>query len=94
MKLDRAAFALRSIAFALASGILGGCMTSTPIWDKHFGEAARAVAQAQIIDPNAGEHNPSRPGVDGRAAVSAVDAYNKSFETPPPAVTQFFIGGQ
>ena len=43
---------------------LAGCMTSTPVWDEHFGEAARMAAQMQIIDPHAGEHAPSAPGVD------------------------------
>jgi hypothetical protein len=92
MKLNRIVFARRPFLVALASALLGGCMTTTPIWDAHFGEAARSVAEAQIIDPRAGELNPSTPGVDGKAAVSAVTGYNKSFESPAPTVNQFVLG--
>jgi hypothetical protein len=92
MKLDRIVFARRLLAFAVAAPLLGGCMTSTPIWDAHFGESVRTVMQAQIIDPHAGERNPSKPGIDGKAAVSSMGVYNKSFDTPPPTVNQFVIG--
>ena len=93
MKLDRIAFARPTLALALASTLLGGCMTSTPVWDAHFGEAVTAVTQAQIINPHAAERNPSKPGIDGRAAVSAMTTYNKSFDSPLPTVNQFVIGG-
>jgi hypothetical protein len=93
MKLDRFSFVRRTLAFATASTLLGGCMTSTPIWDAHFGEAVRTVTQAQIIDPQAGERNPSTPGIDGKAAVSAMTTYNKSFDAPGPTVNQFVLGG-
>ncbi|PTB20239.1 hypothetical protein C9I57_14280 [Trinickia symbiotica] len=92
MKVDRFLIARRALAFAASTTLLGGCMTSTPIWDAHFGEAVRAITQAQIIDPQAGEHNPSTPGVDGKAAVSAMTTYNKSFDAPAPTVNQFVIG--
>ncbi|PMS38665.1 hypothetical protein B0G57_102275 [Trinickia symbiotica] len=92
MKNDCIHIARQTLAFAASTILLGGCMTSTPIWDAHFGEAVRAVTQAQIIDPQAGEHNPSTPGVDGKAAVSAMTTYNKSFDAPPPTVNQFVIG--
>ncbi|MBN3854990.1 hypothetical protein G3N59_16530 [Paraburkholderia sp. Ac-20340] len=71
---------------------LSGCMTSTPIWDKHFGEATRAVMQAQIIDPQAAEHHPSTPGVDGESAVSAMTQYDKSFAHPPTSTNPYTIG--
>jgi hypothetical protein len=92
MKVDRIFIGRRTLVFATATTLLGGCMTSTPIWDAHFGEAVRAVTQAQIIDPHAGERNPSTPGVDGKAAVSAMTTYNKSFDAPAPTVNQFVIG--
>jgi hypothetical protein len=82
MKFDRIVLPRRTLALAIASLLLGGCMTSTPIWDAHFGEAVRSVTEAQIIDPRAAERNPSTPGIEGKAAVSAMDQYSKSFESP------------
>ncbi|NML32523.1 hypothetical protein [Paraburkholderia antibiotica] len=71
---------------------LSGCMSSSPIWDAHFGDAVRTVTQMQIIDPHAGEHTPSTPGVDGKAAVAAQDQYVKSFQAPTATVNPFVIG--
>jgi len=79
MKRDYVTSLRRVLAIAPVFAALGGCMTSTPVWDAHFGEAARSVVQAQIIDPQAAEHNPSAQGVDGSAAVSAMRRYDKSF---------------
>jgi hypothetical protein len=80
------------LVLVLTSTLLGGCMTSTPIWDAHFGEAVRTTTQAQIIDPDAGERNPSTPGVEAKAAVSAMTAYNKSFEAPTRTGNEFTFG--
>ncbi|WP_396333767.1 hypothetical protein [Burkholderia anthina] len=84
--LRRAALAM-PLAFALA-----GCMSSSPVWDSRFGDSVRAVTQAQIIDPHAAEHAPSYPGVDGAAAASAMDNYNKSFVQLEPKSNTFVIG--
>lgn len=94
MKLNQYLFARRAllIVAAPACAALGGCMSSTPIWDAHFGEAVRTVTQAQVIDPDAGAHNPSTVGIDGKAANSAMGQYQKSFETPPPTFTPLMIG--
>ncbi|HEF5875439.1 TPA: hypothetical protein SAY52_006144 [Burkholderia cenocepacia] len=82
----RAALAI-PLAFALA-----GCMSSTPVWDSRFGDSVRTVMQAQIIDPHAGEHPASAPGVDGRAAAAALDNYDKSFKQTQPPANAFVIG--
>jgi hypothetical protein len=71
---------------------LGGCVQTTPVWDSHFGEAVKAVTQAQIIDPDAARHNPSTSGVDGKAAVAAMSSYNASFQQPAPSANAFVIG--
>jgi hypothetical protein len=92
MRLHRTVFVRRALAMAIVSGLLGGCMSSTPIWDAHFGESVKTIREAQIIDPHAAEHNPSTQGVDGEAAVSAMAAYNKSFTTPTPSANPFVIG--
>ncbi|AZQ53708.1 hypothetical protein [Burkholderia cenocepacia] len=82
----RAALAV-PLAFALA-----GCMSSTPVWDSRFGDSVRTVMHAQIIDPHAGEHPASAPGVDGSAAAAALDNYDKSFKQTVPPANAFVIG--
>ncbi|OLL28059.1 hypothetical protein BTH42_29220 [Burkholderia sp. SRS-W-2-2016] len=84
--------ALLATLAALAGGSLSGCMSSSPIWDAHVGDAVRTVTRMQIIDPHAGENNPSTPGVDGVAAVAAQEQYAKSFQTPATTVNPFVIG--
>ncbi|VWB58226.1 putative lipoprotein [Burkholderia lata] len=75
------------LAFALA-----GCMSSTPVWDTRFGQSVRAVTQAQIIDPHAAEHAAATTVVDGSAAASALDNYDKSFKQIDPPTNAFVIG--
>ncbi len=84
--LRRAALAM-PLAFAL-----GGCMSSSPVWDSRFGDSVRAVTQAQIIDPHAAEHAAADPGIDGAAATAAMDNYGKSFVQPEPKGNTFVIG--
>ncbi|WP_321931156.1 hypothetical protein [Paraburkholderia guartelaensis] len=92
MKLENFAFVRRFLLIAPFGAALGGCMTSTPIWDAHFGEAVRYSMQAQIIDPDAGKHGASQAGVDGKSAVSAMGLYDKSFQQPPASSNPYAIG--
>ncbi|QBQ98312.1 hypothetical protein [Paraburkholderia pallida] len=95
MKLESIVIVRRAaliLAGVVASATLGGCMTSTPIWDAHFGEAVRTSAQVQVIDPHAGDHAPSPQSIDGTAAASAMDQYDKSFTAPPVTTNAFTIG--
>jgi hypothetical protein len=92
MKLANFAFVRRVLLIAPLGAALGGCMTSTPIWDAHFGQAVRYSMHAQIIDPEAGQHAASQPGVDGKSAASAMDRYDKSFEQPPVTASPYTIG--
>ena len=57
-----------------------------------FGESVRAVTQAQIIDPHAAEHAAATTVVDGGAAASALDNYEKSFKQVDPPTNAFVIG--
>ena len=82
----RAALAV-PLAFALA-----GCMSSTPVWDTRFGDSGRTVMKAQIIDPHAAEHVAATTLVDGNAAASALDNYDKSFKQIDPPANAFVIG--
>ncbi|AXL53208.1 hypothetical protein DSC91_006520 [Paraburkholderia caffeinilytica] len=92
MKNEHFALARWAALIVPACVTLGGCMSSTPIWDAHFGQAVKTVTQAQIIDPHAAEHAQSAPGVDGKAAASAMDTYDKSFQQPVPQSNAFVIG--
>ncbi|MEX3967984.1 hypothetical protein AB4Y42_38275 [Paraburkholderia sp. EG286B] len=91
MKLENFAFVRRLLLIAPLGAALGGCMTSSPIWEAHFGEAVRHSMQAQIIDPDAGQHA-SQPGVDGKSAASAMDNYDKSFQHPVTSANPYTIG--
>ncbi|CAG9245440.1 tRNA delta(2)-isopentenylpyrophosphate transferase [Paraburkholderia unamae] len=92
MKLENFACVRRFLLIAPLGAALGGCMTSTPIWDAHFGQAVRYSMQAQIIDPDAGKHGAAQQGVDGKSAASAMDLYDKSFQQPPTASSPYTIG--
>ncbi|MEM5434316.1 hypothetical protein [Paraburkholderia diazotrophica] len=92
MKLEHIVFARRVALVVSLGGALGGCMSSTPIWDAHMGEALKTVTQAQIIDPHAAEHAPSAQGVDGKSAASAMANYDKSFKEVVPTPNAFVIG--
>ncbi|ANB77611.1 hypothetical protein AYM40_30805 [Paraburkholderia phytofirmans OLGA172] len=92
MKNEHFAFARWAALIVPVCAALSGCMSSTPIWDAHFGQALKAVTQAQIIDPHAAEHAQSAQGMDGKSAASAMDTYDKSFQQPVPSPNAFVIG--
>ena len=68
----------RAALVILACQALTACMTTTPNWDKHFGEAVTAVNRAQVINPDAPGNLPAADGVDGKAAVAAMSNYDRS----------------
>ncbi|AGK50456.1 hypothetical protein BTI_4892 [Burkholderia thailandensis MSMB121] len=92
MNLDYFTLTRRLVLAASLAASLGGCMSSTPVWDSRFGDSVRAVMHAQIIDPHAAEHAQSAPGVDGRAAAAALDNYDRSFQQIEPTPNAFVIG--
>ena len=78
-----------------ASLALSGCMQMTPYLDAHFGETVQMAVAGQTLNPEAGATNGDKPvtGIDGQAARSALDGYQKSFRTPPPTYNILNIGG-
>jgi hypothetical protein len=92
MKLEHIVFARRAALVVSVCAALGGCMSSTPIWDAHRGEALKAVTQAQIIDPHAGERARAPEGMDGKSAASAMATYDKSFAHPVATPGAYVIG--
>ncbi len=84
--------ALRLALFVGACGMLEGCMTSTPIWDRTFGDSVSAIEAMQTLDPTASANTDAVAGVDGTAATAAQQNYGKSFMTPQPPTSMFTIG--
>ena len=73
----------RAALVILACQALTACMTTTPVWDKHFGEAVTSVKQAQVINPDAPAGLPAVNGYDGKAAVAAMSNYDRSMTRSP-----------
>jgi len=57
---------------------LSACMTTTPTWDQHRGEALAVVMQLQIINPDAPAGLPTIDGTDGKTAVAAMRNFDRS----------------
>lgn len=74
------------------STMLLGCASKTPLLDERFGEAVNAAKAQQTINPDASQSASSATGMDGTAANSAVDRYQKSFVQPPVTPNVFNIG--
>lgn len=84
--------ALRLALVAASCATLNGCMSSTPVWDRTFGNSMRSVTAMQTLNPNAAANEDPVIGVDGTAATAAQQNYGKSFMTPPPPVNVLTIG--
>lgn len=83
--------ALTALAACSAAG-LAGCMTTTPVYDAHFGDAVRTVRAMQTLNPDASMNADPVTGVDARSATYALDRYNSSFRNPPSDGNAFAIG--
>lgn len=63
---------------------LGGCASASPDYDSRFGDAARAIAAQQLIDPDAPQrHAGKTPPADGRTAQEGMARLLESFRAPP-----------
>jgi len=84
---------LLRVAFGFgACAALGGCLSSTPNWDRNFGNAVTQIRQMQTLNPDAGDNTDPVAGIDGRSAVAGQAAYYKSFTAPTPPTNVFTIG--
>ena len=54
--------------------------------DDHFGEALKASTLKQSYSISAPDTEHSKPGMDGQAAKSSIDRYQKSFDNLPNTV--------
>lgn len=90
MKIHIIALRLALVVGACAS--LEGCLTSTPTWDRTYGNALNQVMAMQVLNPNASASTDPVAGIDGTAATAAQQNYGKSFMAPPPPTNMFTIG--
>lgn len=84
---------IRTPLLLLLAGMLAACSTTTPHYDKRFGEAVRNAKQTMTITPDAGKKPDPVAGIDGRAAHETQQQYEKSFKEPPRTVNVINIGG-
>lgn len=85
---------MNKITLTLLLGLMAGCASVTPNYDAKFGTAVRAALQAQTLNPTAAVNDDSVLGLDGKAAVNALERYQDSFKAPPKTFEILNIGGQ
>lgn len=77
----------RILCLVLGTAGLAAC-SSTPDYDQRFGDAARALAAQQLIDPDAPQrHAGKTPPADGRTAQEGMARLIESFRAPPQPQT-------
>jgi hypothetical protein len=76
-------------SLALLVTLLAGCAASyAPEWESTFGDAARQVRAAQVIDPAASTRNTELAPTDGKAVAGAQKAYAESYGYGPKEAKQ------
>jgi hypothetical protein len=83
---------MRYLLYLLAVALSGCAIQTTPQWDNHFGTDVRAALAQQTIHPHAGRNADPVAGMDGRAAHSAYERYQKASSEPAPQPSSFTIG--
>ena len=76
-----------SLVFLVAAALLSGCAaTTTPAYDRQFGDASRALMAQQVLDPGApSRHAAKGSKVDGRLTREAGVRLVDSYKAPPPS---------
>jgi hypothetical protein len=83
---------ITSAMLLATSMVVTGCVQRTPLLESQMGRSVTMLKAQQIINPEAG-HNPDPvAGMDGKAAKSAYDHYQKTFKAPEPQGNAFTIG--
>jgi hypothetical protein len=86
--------AMNKITLTLLLGLMSGCTSVTPNYDAKFGDAVREAKLAQTLNPGASTNTDPVLGLDGKAAVNALNSYQESFKAPPKTFEVISIGGQ
>lgn len=81
----------RTALMLTLAGLLGAC-ANTPRLDRHFGDSLRLTRAQQTLNPDARLNSAPVNGLDGPAARSAYDSYQRSFATPEQPNNGFTIG--
>ena len=81
-----------SAGFSLLA-MLAACVSTTPEYDKRFGDAVRQSRLQMTINPNAGSNPDAVLGMDGISAREALVNYQNTFKTPTPVTSVMSIGG-
>ena len=95
IRLDSSARSTRLASVACAALLLtlvGGCASRSPNLDAQFGKSVRLLNAQQTINPNAMANSDPVLGLDGRAALSGYNDYQKTFATPVQQPSTFTIG--
>lgn len=69
------------LAGLVAMLALAGCSLS-PHYDRQFGSSVQQALAQQTLNPQAGSNRSPVSGMDGKAAESVYENYQKSFRTP------------
>lgn len=87
---------MRYLLCLLTAASLSACASTmvqtTPRWDGRFGADTRITLARQVIDPDAGRNADPVAGMDGRAARSTYERYQKTSSEPAPQPSSFTIG--
>ena len=85
----------RNLILLGISMLAAGCVTRSPVTDLHLGESVSLLKSHQILNPKAGLNQDPVAGIDGKAAKSAYDEYQKSFRVPvqQPNALSIGVGG-
>jgi hypothetical protein len=90
--MNRTHFFLTASVLCAVVLAVAGCVSLTPNLDSHFGEAVNLVKAQQTLNPEAWRNTDPVKGMDGKAAKSAYDEYQKSYRVPEPQPSAFTIG--
>jgi len=72
--------------------LISGCVQRSPRLDTHFGTAVPVIKAQQILRPGTATDADPGVGVDGKAAKSGYDEYQKSYSAPAAPANVFSIG--
>ncbi|WP_137719265.1 hypothetical protein [Methylobacillus flagellatus] len=74
---------MKQVGIVLVSIIVSGCAaTATPHFDAQFGDSVQAAKQRQVLYPAGYQPAYPQQGLDGKAANTAIEQYQKSFAQP------------
>lgn len=72
----------RSLSLLALAATLAACAETTPRWDSTFGSSVRSMFAAQVINPAAVRNTNPVAGMDGKAARSAQEKYERGASEP------------